>query len=62
MKNTAEHQVDSFKFLAVCIDMRSIQEFLSIQEACLEEILIGYVHEVEFTLVLCCSDERQSVG
>ena len=34
MKNTANYQVDLFRFLAMCIDMRYRQE------VCLEEIMV----------------------
>ena len=53
MKNTAEHHVDLFRLLVVCIDM------MYEQEACLEEILIGFFYRMDFTLTLCCSGERQ---
>ena len=42
MKNTTKHQLDLFKFLAVCVGMRYGQE------TCLKEILIRwYVHTME---------------
>ena len=44
MKNTAKHQVDLFRLLALYIEM------IYGQEVGLEEILIGHVHIMEFIL------------